>query len=60
MKDCQPSSVFRIDESLSPGSLDSVGITEGSNLQSEKFGSSSPINSVVDCLDADQVINLLI
>ncbi|KAJ9152398.1 hypothetical protein P3X46_025967 [Hevea brasiliensis] len=51
--DCQPS-VLRIDESLSPSSLDSVVMTER-ETRSEKFASASPINSV-DCLDADQLI----
>lgn len=51
--DCQPS-VVRIDESLSPPSLDSVVMTER-ETRSEKFANASPINSV-DCLDADQVV----
>ncbi|KDP28061.1 hypothetical protein JCGZ_19469 [Jatropha curcas] len=51
--DCQPS-VLRIDDSLSPASLDSVVMTER-DARSEKFAGASPINSV-DCLDADQLI----
>lgn len=50
--DHQPS-VLRIDESLSPASLDSVVIAER-DTKSEKYPSASPINSV-ECLEADQV-----
>jgi beta-amylase len=50
--DCQPS-VLRIDESLSPASLDSVVLAER-DTKSEKYASASPINSV-ECLEADQV-----
>lgn len=50
--DCQPS-VLRIDESLSPVSLDSVVLAER-DTKSEKYASASPINSV-ECLEADQV-----
>lgn len=53
--DCSQASVLRIDESLSPASLDSVVITERDNSRSDKFATSSPINSV-ECLDADQVV----
>ncbi|XP_050233704.1 beta-amylase 8 [Mercurialis annua] len=44
-------SVLRIDESLSPPSLDSVVMTEG-DASNDKFAS---LNSI-DCLDADQLI----
>lgn len=55
VKECQPS-VLRIDESLSPGSLDSMVISERENSRNEKYTSASPINSVIECLDADQLI----
>ncbi|XVF52173.1 hypothetical protein PTKIN_Ptkin04bG0243700 [Pterospermum kingtungense] len=51
--DCQPS-VVRIDESLSPASLDSVVIAER-DTRTEKYPSASAINSV-ECLEADQII----
>ncbi|XP_040986545.1 beta-amylase 8 isoform X1 [Juglans microcarpa x Juglans regia] len=51
--DHQPS-VLRIDESLSPASLDSVVIAER-DTKSEKYTSASPINSV-ECLEADQLM----
>lgn len=54
--DSQPPSVLRIDESLSPASLDSVVIAER-DTKNEKYASTSPINSV-ECLEADQVIFL--
>lgn len=48
-----PSSVVRIDESLSPASLDSVVIAERDTTKNEKFSSGgSPINSV----EADQLM----
>ncbi|XP_022736895.1 beta-amylase 8 isoform X3 [Durio zibethinus] len=50
--DCQPP--VRIDESLSPASLDSVVLAER-DTRSEKYPSASPINSV-ECLEADQLI----
>lgn len=50
--DCQPS-VLRIDESLSPASLDSVVVTER-DTKGEKYTSTSPISSA-ECLEADQV-----
>lgn len=50
--DCQQP-VVRIDDSLSPASLDSVVIAER-DTRSEKYPSTSPINSV-ECLEADQV-----
>lgn len=53
--DGQPA-VLRIDENLSPASLDSVIIAER-DTRSEKYSSASPINSV-DCLETDQVILL--
>lgn len=53
--DCQPS-VLRIDESLSPTSLDSVVVSER-DTKSEKYTSASPISSA-ECLEADQVILL--
>ncbi|KAL5550037.1 hypothetical protein UlMin_000213 [Ulmus minor] len=52
--DCQPPSVLRIDESLSPASLDSVVIAER-DTKNEKFMNSSPINSA-ECLEADQLM----
>ncbi|GKV10524.1 hypothetical protein SLEP1_g21873 [Rubroshorea leprosula] len=51
--DGQPS-IVRIDESLSPASLDSVVIAER-DTRSEKYASASPITSV-ECLEADQLI----
>lgn len=51
--DCQ-ASVLRIDESLSPASLDSVVIAER-DTNSEKYASASPLNSV-ECLEADQLM----
>ncbi|XP_031284255.1 beta-amylase 8 [Pistacia vera] len=51
--ECQPS-VLRIDESLSPASLDSVVIPER-DTRTDKYTSASPINSV-ECLEADQLI----
>lgn len=51
--DCQPS-VLRIDESLSPASLDSVVVTER-DTKSEKYTSTSPISSA-ECLEADQLM----
>ncbi|MBA0593194.1 hypothetical protein Gorai_010151, partial [Gossypium raimondii] len=51
--DCQQP-VVRIDDSLSPASLDSVVIAER-DTRSEKYPSTSPINSV-ECLEADQLI----
>ncbi|KAK0589989.1 hypothetical protein LWI29_021158 [Acer saccharum] len=47
-------SVLRIDESLSPASLDSVVIADRDS-RTDKFTSVSPINSV-ECLEADQLI----
>lgn len=55
--ECQPS-VLRIDESLSPASLDSVVIPER-DARTDKYTSASPINSV-ECLEADQVIYFLL
>lgn len=52
--DSQPSAVMRMDESLSPASLDSVVIAE-KDPKSVKYGNTSPINSVIECLDAEQV-----
>ncbi|KAG8475980.1 hypothetical protein CXB51_032805 [Gossypium anomalum] len=51
--DCQQP-VVRIDDSLSPASLDSVVMAER-DTRSEKYPSTSPINSV-ECLEADQLI----
>lgn len=45
--------VLRIDESLSPASIDSVVIAER-DPKNEKYASTSPIHPV-DCLEADQV-----
>lgn len=45
--------VLRIDECLSPASIDSVVLAERDS-KSGKFASASPIDSV-DCLEADQV-----
>lgn len=50
--DCQPS-VLRIDESLSPASLDSV-IAAERDIKVDKYTSISPIRSP-ECLQADQV-----
>ncbi|KAK2661943.1 hypothetical protein Ddye_000517 [Dipteronia dyeriana] len=47
-------SVLRIDESLSPASLDSVVIADRDS-RTDKFTTVSPINSV-ECLEADQLI----
>ncbi|KAM6551074.1 hypothetical protein CsatB_000882 [Cannabis sativa] len=52
--DSQPPSALRIDESLSPTSLDSVVIAE-KETKNEKYSSTSPINSA-ECLEADQLI----
>ncbi|KAH1234612.1 Beta-amylase 8 [Glycine max] len=49
-------SVLRIDECLSPASIDSVVIAERDS-KTEKYTNASPINTV-DCLEADQC-NLL-
>ncbi|KAJ6703802.1 BETA-AMYLASE 8 [Salix viminalis] len=38
------------------GSLDSMVISERDNSRNEKYTSASPINSVIECLDADQLI----
>lgn len=51
--DSHSPSVLRIDESLSPASLDSVVIAER-DTKNGKYASTSPINSV-ECLEADQV-----
>ncbi|KAI4327917.1 hypothetical protein L6164_020326 [Bauhinia variegata] len=51
--DSQPPAL-RIDESLSPASIDSVVIAERDS-KSEKYASASPINPV-DCLEADQLM----
>lgn len=51
--DCQPS-VLRIDESLSPASLDSV-IAAERDIKVDKYTSISPIRSP-ECLQADQLI----
>ncbi|OWM72278.1 hypothetical protein CDL15_Pgr018163 [Punica granatum] len=47
---------MRIGESLSPASLDSVVIAAERHVKSGNYASTSPINSVVECLDADQLI----
>ena len=52
--DSQPPPVLKVDESLSPVSLDSVVIAER-DTKNEKYTSTGPINSV-ECLEADQVI----
>lgn len=51
--DSHPPTGLRIDESLSPASLDSVVIAE----RNEKYTSTSPIDPV-ECVEADQVIFL--
>lgn len=51
-------SLLRIDESLSPASLDSVVVAER-DIKSEKYGNASPLNSSV-CVEADQVKQLKI
>lgn len=52
----QQPGVVRMDESLSPASIDSVVMAAERHVKSGKYMSSSPINSVVECLDADQVL----
>ncbi|PSR91336.1 Beta-amylase [Actinidia chinensis var. chinensis] len=52
--DCQPS-ILRIEESLSPASLDSIVVAER-DTKSEKYTSASPINSP-ECLGADQLMD---
>ncbi|XP_031502181.1 beta-amylase 8 [Nymphaea colorata] len=47
-----PPVALRMDDSLSPASLDSAAVADR-DLKSEKFAHSSPINSP-ECLDADQ------
>jgi beta-amylase len=49
-----PPPILRIDECLSPASIDSVVIAERDS-KNGKYASVSPINPV-DCLEADQVI----
>lgn len=51
--DCQPPPILRIDDSLSPGSFDSVVLVER-DVKSDKYTGGSPITSV-ECLEADQV-----
>lgn len=46
-------SLLRIDESLSPASLDSVVVAER-DARGEKYANASPINSP-ECVEADQV-----
>lgn len=46
-------SLLRIDESLSPASLDSVVVAER-DFKADKYASASPINSP-ECVEADQV-----
>ncbi|KAK1262001.1 Beta-amylase 8 [Acorus gramineus] len=53
--DCLPSPVFRIDESLSPASIDSVVAAERDMKGGDKYMTSSPITSP-DCVDADQLM----
>ena len=53
--DCQPS-VLRLEESLSPASLDSIVVAER-DTKSEKYTSASPMNSP-ECLGTDQVLCL--
>ncbi|XP_004301768.1 PREDICTED: beta-amylase 8-like [Fragaria vesca subsp. vesca] len=50
--ECHPQSVARIDESLSPASLDSVVIAE----KNDRFSSGSPAMNSVNCLEADQLM----
>ncbi|KAL0920691.1 hypothetical protein M5K25_009851 [Dendrobium thyrsiflorum] len=47
-------SFLRIDEGLSPSSLDSVVVTER-DIKNDKFTNSSPINSS-ECVDAEQLM----
>nr|CAD1820825.1 unnamed protein product [Ananas comosus var. bracteatus] len=49
-------SLLRIDESLSPASLDSVVVAER-DIKSEKYGNASPLNSSV-CVEADQLMRV--
>ncbi|KAK1286434.1 Beta-amylase 8 [Acorus calamus] len=53
--DCLPSPVFRIDESLSPASIDSVVAAERDMKGGDKYMTSSPITSP-DRVDADQLM----
>jgi hypothetical protein len=55
--DCQPS-VLRIDESLSPASLDSVIVAER-DMKVDKYTSGSPLHSP-ECLEADQVTSVFL
>lgn len=55
--ECQ-TSILRIEESLSPTSLDSV-IAAERDTKSEKYASASPITSS-DCLEADQLMRDII
>lgn len=55
LKNCSVKSALRIDDSLSPASLDSVVIPDRDS-RSDKFPSVSPLHSV-ECLEADQVID---
>ncbi|KAF9625993.1 hypothetical protein IFM89_028687 [Coptis chinensis] len=50
-----PQSILRTEDSLSPGSLDSV-VVAGRDLKSENYASASPINSS-DCFQADQLMD---
>lgn len=52
--DCQQHSVLRIDENLSPVSLDSVVIAESDHPGNGRYTGASPITSV-GCLQANQV-----
>ncbi|KAK4769213.1 hypothetical protein SAY86_027363 [Trapa natans] len=52
----QQAGVMRIDESLSPASLDSVVMTAERHVKSGKYTSTTPINSAIECLDTDQLI----
>ncbi|KAK4748746.1 hypothetical protein SAY87_015332 [Trapa incisa] len=52
----QQAGVMGMDESLSPASLDSVVMAAERHVKSGKYTSTSPINSVVECLDADELI----
>lgn len=51
---CQQHSVLRIDENLSPVSLDSVVIAESDHPGNGRYTGASPITSV-GCLEANQV-----
>ncbi|KAH7668876.1 Beta-amylase protein [Dioscorea alata] len=48
-------SVLRIEESLSPASIDSVVVAESGIIKNEKYVNPNPINSL-ECVEADQLM----